>query len=146
MDTTFPRQKTSCSSYPVEKNFPQGGIKLIIWPAFTYVQRTDNKPVHLPDNAGHHSGDFGKSFILAVPFPRAGPGREGQFIHKHFMFSEDKGELTPFGCAVSISDGPAFSKAEKVILAAELGQVVTWRNEEYTVVRAPNNNIRLHKV
>jgi hypothetical protein len=105
--------------------------KLTIWPAFVYLEYLDSTYVEIPEQP--------EGFTLGVPFPTA---RYGD-MHKNFGLLEDNGELQAYGLASVLSDTP---EPTKVIEAAQIGAIVSWRGDLYRIRKAANNNIEFEKL
>ena len=114
------------------------GVRMIVWPAFTYVEHIDPEaPICIDEGARH----LGKAVPgVAVPFKT----RRGDEVHKHFGICEgDEGQPLAYGKATSVTAAPS----EHVSLAAaHVGHLVEYKGRRYRIRATSNDNIALDPV
>lgn len=108
-------------------------VRMIDWPAFTYIERTDDAPISLD-----HMMTLDKP-TLAVPFKSL----RGDEIHHHFGIGEDDGRLFAYGLPVSLT---AHARAKETIVAQRLDRKVVWKGDLYVIRQTANQNIKFVKL
>ena len=132
------------------QNFPRAEITplsdeftMIDYPAFTYLHATTETKHVSVDKGGRHLGKAGPGVAVAFPSIRHG------MLHKHFglgIFEKDDshgnkaGEVYAYGKGACITEG---DQAKEFLVAAFIGDTVTYNGSRYVIEKTSNQNIKL---
>lgn len=118
-------------------------VTMIDYPAFTYLHATTKmKPLSV-DKGGRHLGKPSPGVAVAFPSIRHG------MLHKHFglgIFEKDDthgnkaGEVYAYGKGACITEG---DQAKEILVAAFIGDTVTYNGSDYVIEKTSNQNIKL---
>jgi hypothetical protein len=111
------------------------GIRMTVWPAFTYIECTDlESPIRIDEGMTVQSK---KVPGVAVPFP----ARNYDELHKHFRVIEhEDGRVSAVALPVTISDTPEMHTS---LAAARIGARVEFKGRVFRLREAPNRNLDL---
>ena len=113
------------------------GYEIIDWPAFTYLQATDDAVICI-DKGGRHLGEAVPG--VAVPFATRNHGE----LHKHFGICEDKdGTVLAYAKGAMITSQ---ARAKETLAAARIGSRVQYKGKVYAIRKTANDNIALDPV
>lgn len=112
-------------------------VRIIAWPAFTYIERTDDEAICV-DQGGEHLGEPTPG--ISIPFPTQRYGDQ----HRNFGICEDEnGFPLAYGKGATITSEKS---AHRTLAAARIGGKILYKGKTYIVSEASNKNIEFEAV